>query len=297
MLFHTLKRMCAFAWVADALLLSLFLVVAVQQKLSVTAAQTPSNPGYNLQVYSKAAPRLPATKDWTLQYEFRVPPLPSSSSWNYKVATVYQWGDVDFDEYGSNGNYKLSDYRFNQIVPELLLGNVLDSNNSEYAPAWHQRDNWGIEAQYFWKNATTSTTYAQTGRIVKVSPGDQITATIHYEAKTGVIVASIADSRLSGPGGVSTITIVRPFPNDPSLFTSWRDFFNKAVMSSKTPYVMSTVAADVETYHLDQPTMCGLLPFTLRTISFPGVVSTPADFAANSSNGFTCTHPLVKLDF
>src|SRR5690242_2724455 len=68
---------------------------------------TPSNPAYRLQVYSKVAPQLPATQDWTLEYEFIVPPLPTPRTWNYKVGTVYQWGDVDFDSYGSKGKYKL----------------------------------------------------------------------------------------------------------------------------------------------------------------------------------------------
>jgi hypothetical protein len=295
---HSLMRMLAFAGVVATLLLSVFFSGAAQQKQTATPAESTSkNLGYNLQVYSKAPPRLPATRDWVLQYQFTVPPLPSSPAWNYKMETVYQWGDVDFDEYGSNGKYKLSDYRFNQIVPQLVLGNVLDGNDPGYAPSWNQRDTWAVQAQYYWYKATTSTSYAQTGRIVKVNPGDEIRTTISYDAKTGTILASIADGRLSGSAGVSTITIARPFPSDPSLFASWREFFNKAVAASKTPYVMSTVAVDVETYNLDQATMCGLLPFTLRKISFPGVVSTPSNFATNPSNGFTCPNPLVKLDF
>ena len=258
---------------------------------------TPSNPAFRLQVYSKAAPQLPATQDWTLEYEFIVPPLPTPRTWNYKVGTVYQWGDVDFDSYGSKGKYKLSDYQFNQIVPQLILGNVLDGNNAGFAPAWHQRDTWGIQAQYYWYNATTATSYAQAGSIVNVNPGDEITTTINFNARTGTIVASIADKSLSGSVGVSTITIARPFPNDPSLFASWSDFFNRAATASKSSYVMSTPAADVETDFVDQPTMCGLLPFRLRRISIPGVASTPAAFSIQQPNGLTCAQPLAKLDF
>jgi hypothetical protein len=78
-----------------------------------------ANPAYRLQVYANEGhPQLAATKDWTLEYRFAVPPLPSSPTWNYKVGTVYQWGDVDFDEYGTSGKYKLSDYRFNQVTPQ-----------------------------------------------------------------------------------------------------------------------------------------------------------------------------------
>lgn len=256
-----------------------------------------SNPENRVQVYSKAAPQLPAKQDWTIEYQFSVPPLPSSRTWDYKVGTVYQWGDIDFDEYGSRGKYKLSDYQYNQIVPELFLGNVLDTSDAAYAPSWHQRSTWGIEAQYYWKSAATSVSYAQTGRVVNVNPGDEITTTIRYDAEAGSIVASIADESLSGSASVSTITIVRPFPNDPALFKSWADFFQRAVAASKTPRVMSTLAADVETYNLDQATMCGLLPFTLKKISIPGVSSTASTFAIQPGKRLTCPQPLAKFDF
>lgn len=32
---------------------------------------------------------------------------------------------ADFDGYRSRGSYRLSDYQFNQIVPQVVLGNVL----------------------------------------------------------------------------------------------------------------------------------------------------------------------------
>ena len=260
-------------------------------------ASARSNPLYRVQVYSKTAPQLPSAKDWILEYEFIVPPLPSSNTWDYKVGTVYQWGDIDFDEYGRRGKYKLSDYQYNQIVPELFLGNVLDTSDAAYAPSWHQRSTWGIEAQYYWKSASTSISYAQTGRVVNVNPGDEITTTILYDAKAGTIIASIADESLSGSASVSTITIARPFPNDPALFTSWTDFFQRAVAASQTPYIMSTLAADVETYYLDQATMCGLLPFTLKKISIPGVSSTASTFAIQPGKGLTCPQPMAKFDF
>jgi len=46
------------------------------------------------------------------RYRFVVPSLPTSSTWDYRRGTVYQWGDVDFDSYGSRGTYKLSDYSY-----------------------------------------------------------------------------------------------------------------------------------------------------------------------------------------
>jgi hypothetical protein len=109
--------------------------------------QTPSNSAYRLQIYSPTTSKLPATHSWTLQYQFKVPPLPRSPKWNYKVGTVYQWGDADFDGYGSTGAYKLSDYRFNQIVAELILGNVLEASDANYKPSWSQRSTWAIIAQ------------------------------------------------------------------------------------------------------------------------------------------------------
>jgi hypothetical protein len=257
----------------------------------------PVNPAYRLQIYSQTTSKLSATQSWTLQYQFTVPPLPTSPTWNCKLGTVYQWGDVDFDAYGSAGAYKLSDYRFNQIVPELILGSVLDASDAKFKPSWSQRRTWAIEAQYYWYNATTSKSYAQTGNIVGVNPGDEIATTIRYEAQTGTIVASIADGKTTGSAGVSTITIVGPFPNDPSLFTSWTDFFKRALAASHTSYVLSTPVVDVETDYLDQETMCGLLPFTLRKISIPGVASVPSAFSIQQLGGFTCKQPVAALDF
>jgi hypothetical protein len=259
--------------------------------------QSSSNPAYRLQIYSKTPSQLPAAKDWTLRYRFVVPPLPTSPTWDYQRGTVYQWGDVDFDAYGSNGAHKLSNYVFNQIVPQLFLGSALDASDADYKPSWSQISTWRIEAQYYWRNGTTSTSYAQTGNVVKANPGNEITTTIHFTVSTGTIVASIVDNNIAGPAGESSITIPRPFPNDPSLFESWTDFFTKAAAASQTPYVLSTPALDIETYFLDQQSMCGLLPFTLTEISIPGVDSTPSAFGSQQLNGFTCTQPVVAFKF
>lgn len=105
--------------------------------------------GYRLQVYSTTPPRLPASGDWGLEYQFTVPPLPRSATWDPKRETVYQWGDVDFDAYGSGGAFKISHYQFNQIVPELFIGSVLARSDAKYKPSWEQRSTWGIEAQYY----------------------------------------------------------------------------------------------------------------------------------------------------
>jgi hypothetical protein len=257
-----------------------------------------ANPAYRLQVYaSDAHPELAATKDWTLEYRFTVPPLPISPTWNHKIATVYQWGDVDFDEYGTRGKYKLSDYQFNQITPQLILGSTLDANDAHYKPSWSQRSAWAIEAHYFWQNGTTFAPYAQTGKVIVVNPGDHLTTIIRFDAKAGTIVASIEDGNIPGSAGLSTITIQRPFPNEPSLFKSWTDFFQKATAASRSPYVNGTTQLDVETDYLDQQTMCGLLPFTITKIVMPGVPSIPSAFTTAQLGGFTCEGPLTNLDF
>ena len=236
------------------------------------------------------------TQDWSLQYQFTVPPPPSTPTWNYKMATVYQWGDVDFDGGGSRGRYKLSDYQFNQIVPQLILGNVLDGD-ANYRPSWKQRNTWAIQAQCDWYRDRTATSYAETGGVVTVNPGDEITTTISCKAEVGTIVASIEDNAIPGATGLSTITIFRPFPNDPALFTSWRDVFNKAAAASKTSYVLSTPVVDVETDYLDVQTMCGLLPLTLGKISIPGIMLTPLAFSIQQHGRFTYTHPVAKCNF
>jgi phage protein U len=79
---------------AAAPLMVLFVITQAKTSNSYvnrSGAQGLANPAYRLQVYaSEAHPQLPATKDWTLEYRFTVPPLPSSPTWNYKTGTVYQ---------------------------------------------------------------------------------------------------------------------------------------------------------------------------------------------------------------
>jgi hypothetical protein len=282
------------------LLMVLFVAAVAKTRdshVNHSGAQGLANPAYRLQFYAREAhPQLPATKDWNLEYQFVVPPLPSSPTWNYKVGTVYQWGDVDFDEYGTSGKYKLSDYRFNQITPQLILGSALDANDASYKPSWSQRSAWAIEAHYFWENGKASTPYAQTGKVISVNPGDHLRTIIRFDAKAGTIVASIEDENIPG-SELSAITIVRPFPNDSSLFKSWTDFFQKATAASRSPYVNATTQLDVETDYLDQQTMCGLLPFTVTKIVMPGVPSIPSAFSTAQLGGFTCKGPLAKLDF
>lgn len=273
-----------------------FTTIANAPSENVAQTKNRSNSNYRLQIYPTAHPQL-AAQDWTLEYRFAVPLLPASPTWDCKTQTVYQWGDVDFDAYGARGEHKLSDYLYNQIVPELEIGNVLDASDAEYRPYWHQVSGWQIEAQYYWRHGVTSASYAQAGAIVKVNPGDEIATTIHYLAAAGTIIASIRDASVTDAAATSTITISQPFPNDPSLFASWAEFFKKAAAASHTSYVISTPVADVEPYHLDQQTMCGLLPFRLDKISIPGIAEKSSAFSIQKPSDLTCKEPLVQLQF
>lgn len=59
-----------------------------------------------------------------------------------------------------------------------------------------------------------------------------ITTKISYDSAAGSMYASITSS---GGGGASSIHIPRPFPNDPTLYKDWGDFFKKAqAMSEET---------------------------------------------------------------
>jgi hypothetical protein len=119
-----------------------------------------------------------------------------------------------------------------------------------------------------------------------VNPGDHLITIIRFDPEAGTIVASIEDEDIP-EAGLSAITIVRPFPNEPSLFKSWTDFFQKATAASRSRYVNATTQLDVETDYLDQQTMCGLLPF----------LPIPSAFSTAQLGGFTCKGPLAKLDF
>jgi len=118
------------------------------------------------------------------------------------VGTVYQWGDVDFDEYGTSGKYKLSDYRFNQVTPQLILGSALDANDANYKPSWIQRSAWAIEAHYFLgkRKDIHAVCYAQTGEVIGVNPGDHLITIIRFDAKAGTIVATLRTRISQEPG-------------------------------------------------------------------------------------------------
>lgn len=245
-----------------------------------------SDPGYRVQIYPKAdnggQHAMPSpTTNWTLKYEYTVPALPCSSTWNSSDETYYIWGDVDFDAYGSNG-YDISSYAYNQIVPQLMIGRALSSNNSAYAPSWGTFTTWVIQAQYYWHNAN-GTDYAQTGKAVGVSPGDLVTTSIKYTASTGVIDVTISTSKVS-----SWISIPRPFPNEsPALFSSWKDFFQQAAAkSSSTLYARPLM--NVESHYVDEATVCAGLPWKVELFSEPGTVAKGTSFTVAPYSNLSC---------
>ena len=266
-----------------------------------TAPRPPADPGDRVVVYATTGgdqygTRFPSpSKSWTLKYTFVVPPVPCSSTWNPNNATFYIWGDVDFDVYGSNGAFPLSDYLYNQIVPQLMIGDTLNEDpKNPYQGTGVVFTNWVVEAQYFWMNAN-GTYNVQAGRAIPVHPGDVTTTTIAYHPTTGSITASIS----TPTGGTSTITIPRPFPNvSPAPFTSWKDFFTKGAAKSGG-VLHGTPSMNVESHYVDQATICGALPWTIDGISIPNIASVPSNFGWDTRGSFTCagTNSLVNFDF
>lgn len=230
-----------------------------------------------------------AEKDWIIKYQFIVPPLPGKT-WDPSSHVFYVWGDIDFDQYGANGNFPLSGYKYNQIVPQAFIGNVLSGNDANYNPSWSSLSAWAIQSQYFWQKGDVP--YALTGPMVNVSPGQLVTTTIQYTASSGAIAATIAAAN-----GTSTITIARPFPNEPALYASWTDFFKKAQVKTGTDYVWSQPVMNIEPHGLDKQTLCTVLPLDVRSISLPGLGASSSSYAFKLASGLPCSASPVVFNF
>jgi len=230
-----------------------------------------------------------SSKSWQVEYRFRVPPLPSSPTFDPGRNAFYVGGNVDFDRYGADGHFTLSDHRYNLVAPQLFIGHVLSGNDASFAPSWTQFDTWAIQAQYVWEN--NGTLHAQTGPVVSVQPGDAIATVITFDSGSGRLSASI-----SAPGGTSAILIERPFPNQPSLFSSWADFFQQAEALSGLPFVYMHPGLDVEPY-ADTQTLCSILPFTVDLVSIPGIPPTASYFDIFATSEPSCERPLASLQF
>jgi hypothetical protein len=228
-----------------------------------------------------------SNQGWQIEYKYRVPPLPSSPTWDPGQHTFYVWGDVDFDWYGDEGPYKLSDYRFNHIVPLLFVGRGLSGNDANFSPSWTQVDTWSIQAQYYWQKGATP--YAQTGSIVGVEPGAEITTSIGFDATNGKLTVSVAAA-----AGRSFITLDRPFPNEPGLFANWTDFFQKAEQKSQFIHAHPVVAIQP---FADRQTMCSILPLQVDRIAIPSVATSWTEFLVSNTGGLSCGKPVVILAF
>lgn len=234
--------------------------------------------------------QLPSSNQgWQIEYKYRVPPLPSSPTWDPGQHTFYVWGDVDFDLYGNDGPYKLSDYRYNHIVPLLFVGHALSGSDANFSPSWTQSDTWSIQAQYYWQKDSTS--YAQTGSVVGVNPGDEITTSINLDATNGKLTVSIAAAT-----GESSLVLDRPFPNEPALFANWKDFFQKAEQRTGGQFSYAHPVVAIRPFS-DRETMCSLLPFQVNRIAIPNVPVSSAQFLISNTGGLSCGKPSVFLGF
>ena len=230
----------------------------------------------------------PIDEDWTITYEYTVPPDKPGAEWNGNEGVFFIWGDTDFDSYGPRSPpTQMHDYIFNQIVPQLVIGNTLAAGNASthYNPGWITFKDWQIQAQYFWAKRSSADhlqdldladlrtrpadpskrcdpsdnkVCALCGAVIPVKASDVITTKISYDSAAGSMRASIASS---GGGGSSTIDIPRPFPNDPSLYKDWADFFEKAQAKSEEtegPGVLHHPDWNVEAGVEDGNTLCSV---------------------------------------
>lgn len=186
----------------------------------------------------------PPDESWEVRFEYACPPLPTvSKTWSKKKRTFYVWGDLDFDDYGASHFHDVPAHlrtihpcRMNQIVPQVMIGNCLASNTpDEYKPSWVEFDEWVIQAQYYWQ-ASDNDGHALCGTYIPVTPGDLIRTRICYNAETGSMDVSIAVVKENGEEEAekrSDISIPQPFMHGPSLFESWKDFFEKCVKAEQ----------------------------------------------------------------
>ena len=142
------------------------------------------------------AARNAVDKPWSLEYEYAVPSasqMPTGADWDPKGEVYYIWGDTDFDSYGVHPRapWPMSEYLFNQIVPQLSLGSGLASSDPvTFKPKFITQKNWMIQAQYFWMHKN-GTGFAECGTLINVTAEDVIETKISFVPETGTMHASI----------------------------------------------------------------------------------------------------------
>ena len=229
-------------------------------------------------------------------------------------ATFYIWGDTDFDSYGlaPRAEYPMSKYIYNQIVPQLVLGDALASNDANFTPGWRVFHSWAVQAQYYWSSCTKTLgrrcapgharSFAQCGAAVNVSAGDVIKTRIAYEPSDGSITASIG---AVGAETSSKVRLTRPFPNEnPPLFDTWREFFDAAQALSQHkagPGVLNHADFNIETHQVSPAELCKLCPFRLTQTAAPGELGPPlvwwdtAQLNGTSAADVACAHSCLTL--
>lgn len=132
-----------------------------------------------------------------------VPDLPKEQD----GITYYIWTDIFF------GDKSLG--RMNQLVPQLLLGSVLDSSSGppEYIPTWHTHDTWMFGAHYFFEIFNVSTmradAHAAYGDLYPAFPGETIVTTFELSKDTDN-VDTAKDGRMANlkPTWILTMTVL-----------------------------------------------------------------------------------------
>ena len=262
--------------------------------MKVAAIENTNDPDYRVIIGNNSPDNrvlLPSSDvNWQLEYKFLVPPIPQNN-WDPYNQTFYVWGDTDFDNYGTEGPHTISTYQFNQVAPQVMIGKCLSGSGHNYNPSWGVYTNWVIQAQYYWMNSD-DTNYAICGELINVNPGDELTTKISYDSATGQITASI-----SAPEGISSIVLTQPFPDQPTLFPSWADFFTKASAASHTDGVYAHPVLNVESHYVDVPTMCSVLPFRVSYVSIPGIPWMLSRFSVSQNGDYSCSNALADLTF
>jgi hypothetical protein len=232
----------------------------------------------------------PSSKPWELHYKFIVPPLPNSKNYNPENSELYIWGDVDFDSYGAKRKFQISNYIYNQIVPQLMMGNVFADNKPDYTPILYTYKSWVIEAQYYWMNANGES-FDKAGPAVSVSPGEVVTTVIKYIPEDGTIEARIFTMKAE-----SRLILYAPFPNEPGLFRNWRDFFEQAETKSGSAVVGQAVI-NVESHNVDEDSICSLLPFNILEMSGALFPKFSSGFYTRTEDNLSCPTAVVRTEF
>lgn len=215
-------------------------------------------------------------RDWNVTYEYVCPPVPVAP-FNPLTNTFYIWGDLDFDEYGGGGKFSMHPYMMNQLVPQIMCGAVLCGNDESFQPHFRSFDTWVMQAQYYWQTelGEKEGSRASCGPLVQVLPGDIISTRISYDAKCGAITLHMKATRhgMECEGILESMLVLeKPFPDAPSMFESWKQFFDEGQKKSQSVGCRATPCLNVE-YKGEVSISClrSLGPWDVCLPSFPGI--------------------------